>query len=221
MSSYSGANSYQEGLARYRVSIGEKATSICPGVLHDVGFVTAFSDAQKERLERTGYFIPTWGAEILAFLDIFCIPAWSMVNDTEYGPMMGINTVAQMYANGSEVPFTFMQPLWQHTLYAPVITADRSSEKTQDNDLNVMVKSADSLNGAAAIATGALRKRLAVLLLTQEERLQDGASVDSLIAIELRTWLGKTFDVGIPVFEIVSASTWSSIGTLIVEQVRK
>ena len=112
MSSYSGANSYQDGLARYRVSNNEKATSICPGVLHDVGFVTAFSDAQKERLERTGYFIPTWDVEILALLDIFCDPACSMVNDTEYRPIMGINTFAQMYANSPEAPFTFTQPLW-------------------------------------------------------------------------------------------------------------
>ena len=87
--------------------------------------------------------------------------------------------------------------------------------------MNTMIKSAESLDEAAAIATGALRKHLAVLLSMQEERLQDGASVDSLIAIELRNRLGKTFDADIPVFEIVSASTWRSIGTSIAEQVRK
>ncbi|PVH93281.1 ketoacyl-synt-domain-containing protein [Periconia macrospinosa] len=219
MSSYAGANSYQDGLARYRLSIGEKATAMSPGVLHDIGFVTEFTDAQRERLHRVGYFVPTWEPEIFAMLDIYCDPNCSMINEKEYRPIFGINGTAQLAANGSDVPFTFTQPLWQHTLYTDVITKNASA-KAQDDDVKVIIKNASSPGEATGIATGALRKQLAVLLSTQEERLQDGASVDSLVAIELRNWLGKTFDADIPVFEIVSASTWSSIGESIAEQVR-
>jgi NADPH:quinone reductase-like Zn-dependent oxidoreductase/SAM-dependent methyltransferase len=220
MSSYAGSNSYQNGLARYRISIGEKAASINPGVLHDIGFVTEFTDAQRDRLTRVGYFIPTWEAEINAILDIFCDPESSMINDKEHRPVLGLNGTAQMLADGSEVPFSFMQPLWQHTLYTDVITKE-SAAKSQKDDVKVLIKAAESLEEAKAIATGALRKHLAVLLSTQEERLHDGASVDSLIAIELRNWLGKNFNADIPVFEIVSAQTWSSLGESIAVQVRE
>jgi NADPH:quinone reductase-like Zn-dependent oxidoreductase/SAM-dependent methyltransferase len=219
MSAYAGANSYQDGLARHRISMGEKATSLNPGILEDIGFVTEFTDAQRERMRRVGFFVPTWEAEIFAVLDIFCDPKCAMINDKEYRPVFGMNGTAQMAANGSEIPFTFTQPLFQHTLYTDVIIKD-SSKKAQKDDVKVLIKSAGSLDEGTTIATAALRKHLAILLSTQEERLQDGAGVDSLIAIELRNWLGKTFAADIPVFEIVSASTWRSVGESIAVRVR-
>ncbi|PVI03918.1 ketoacyl-synt-domain-containing protein [Periconia macrospinosa] len=221
MSSYAGANSYQDGLARHRISLGEKATAICPAVMHDVGFVTEFSDAQKDRLSRGGWFVPTWDAEIRALLDIYCDPASPRINDTEYRPIMGIRTIAQVIADGNDVPFTFTQPLWGHSLNAPVKVKNNAAKRDDEDDVNTLIKSAASLDEAAAIATKVLRKHLSVLLSMPEERLQDGSSVDSLIAIELRNWLGKKFEADIPVFEIVSASTWSGLGTSIAEQVRK
>ncbi|CAI6333724.1 unnamed protein product [Periconia digitata] len=221
MSSYAGANSYQDGLARYRIEMGEKATAFNPGILHDIGFVTEFTDAQRDRLDRVGYFIPTWEAEINALLDIFCNPESPMTSVSQQRPIVGMNTVAQMEANGSEVPFEFRQPLWQHTLYTPAINTDESSANNQTDDVKTGIVNAESLDQAAVIATSALRKHLAVLLSTQEERVQDGTTVDSLIAIELRNWIGKTFSADVPVFEIVSASTWGALGTSIAEQVRE
>lgn len=49
-------------------------------------------------------------------------------------------------------------------------------------------------------------------------QLQNGAGVDSLIAIELRNWLGKTLGTDIPVFEIVSPSTSKTIGKSVAMQ---
>lgn len=221
MSSYAGANSYQDGLARHRISIGEKATALNPGVLHDIGFVTEFTDAQRALLQRVGFFIPTWEAEILAVLDIFCDPNCTMINDQQYRPIFGMNGAGQMAANGSEVPLTFSQPFWKHTHFTDVVIKDVSVGKSQGHDIRTSVLNEESLEGAIDVATRALRTKLAMLLSTQEERLQDGASVDSLVAIELRNWLGKTFGTDIPVFKIVSASTWSVLGEDIATHVRE
>ena len=39
--------------------------------------------------------------------------------------------------------------------------------------------------------------------------------VDSLIAVELRTWLGKEFAADVAVFEIVSGKTIEAVGELV------
>lgn len=143
-----------------------------------------------------------------------------MLNDVDYRPIVGMKSIAQMGADGTEVPFTFTQPLWQHMMYTQASATNKSSTKANE-DVKTMVETAESLDEAALVATGALRKHLAVLLSTQEERLQDGAGVDSLIAIELRNWIGKAFGADVPVFEIVGASTWSVLGKSIATQVRE
>ncbi|KAF1948945.1 ketoacyl-synt-domain-containing protein [Byssothecium circinans] len=224
-SSYAGANTYQDALARYRIAHGEKATSLDPGVLRDVGFVTEFTDAQRDRLDRLGVFIPNYDAEILALLDIYCDPSNAMTNITECRPLTGIKTVAQMIADGVDVPFTLTQPLWQHTLNVSVDESRKSQAKTQDGDVKHVIEGAESLEEAAAIATQVFRKKVAALLWTEEKRLQEDASMqsfglDSLVAIDLRNWLTRTFGVDIPVFELLGGSSSSRIGKSIAAQVR-
>jgi len=44
--------------------------------------------------------------------------------------------------------------------------------------------------------------------------------VDSLIAVELRTWLGKEFAADVPAFEIVSGKTIEAVGELVAKTSR-
>ncbi|KAF2264111.1 ketoacyl-synt-domain-containing protein [Lojkania enalia] len=221
-SSYAGGNVYQDALARHRIALGEKAAALDLGVLQDVGFLT---EAQKERLNRMGYFVFNYEAEIHALLDIFCDPANAMLTAIECRPITGFKTTAQMVADGVEVPFTFGQPLWRHTQYAHVEETKKSRVASTGFDVRGLIESAETMAQATAIATGALRKRVAVLLSTQEERLVESSAmhsygIDSLVAIELRNWSQKTFGVEVAVFEIVGGASFVGVGMSIATKIR-
>jgi acyl transferase domain-containing protein/NADPH:quinone reductase-like Zn-dependent oxidoreductase/aryl carrier-like protein len=221
-SSYAGANMYQNALARHRLSLGEKAASLDLGIVQDAGFLT---DGQKERLDRMGLFVFSCEAEIHALLDIYCDPANDMQSSTGCRPISGFKTVAQMVADGVEVPWTFEQPLWEHTHYAHVENTTKSQVATTELPVRTLIEAANTMAEAVAIATDALRKRVAVLLSTSEERLLEGSAIqsyglDSLVAIELRNWLQKAFGVDVAVFEIVGGASFVAVGGSIAKKVR-
>ncbi len=222
-SSYAGANVYRNALAYHRIALGEKAAALDLGVLKDIGFLT---EAQKERLDRMGYFVFNYEAEIHALLDIFCDPANAMLTRTECRPITGFKTLAQMAADGVEVPFTFKQPLWRHTQHAHIEETKKSRVASTGLDVRSLIEYAETTAQAIAIATDTLRERVAVLLSTPKERLVEGSAmhsygIDSLVAIELRKWLQKTFGVDIPVFEIVGGASFVGVGMSIATKIRE
>jgi aryl carrier-like protein len=131
-----------------------------------------------------------------------------------------------MVANGVEVPFTFRQPLWQHTQYAHVEHSMKSQAVLTEPHVKASIETAETIVEAIIVATDALRKRVSTLLSMPQERLLEGSAmqlygIDSLVATELRNWLRKTFGVDIAVFEIVGGASFIALGTSIAIRIRE
>jgi aryl carrier-like protein len=131
-----------------------------------------------------------------------------------------------MVADGVEVPFTFGQPLWQHTQYAYVEHSIKSQAVSTEPHIKALIKTAETNIEAVAVATDARRKRVATLLSMPQERFLEGSAmqsygIDSLVAIELRNWLRKTFGIDIAVFEIVGGASFIALGTSIAIRIRE
>lgn len=77
----------------------------------------------------------------------------------------------------------------------------------------------------AEVVLEALSKRLARTLSIKPEDIDTRQAlhaygVDSLIAVELRNWLGKDFAADVPIFEIVSGKTVEAVSELVAKTSR-
>lgn len=99
-----------------------------------------------------------------------------------------------------------------------LIDADAAAE--QNTNFKELFATATSLADAAATVSQALIKKLSKTLsaLLQSEVEMDkplaAYGVDSLLAVELRSWIAKEFLSDVAVMEISGASTLSTVGRL-------
>jgi len=88
-----------------------------------------------------------------------------------------------------------------------------------------MAAAAGSLAQMAEVASEALAVRVASLLGSAKDSvdLQEPMhlyGLDSLAAIDVRNWVGKIFDVDMPVFEILGRATFTDAGMSIARKVQ-
>lgn len=106
---YSAANSYQDGLARYRLSLSERAASICFGPLEDHGML-AYDRAKFHRFMTGGKYIALPEPEVFAMFDSACDPSLRL-SRRACQPIIGMDTPGGVLAQGFEVPEQMRQPL--------------------------------------------------------------------------------------------------------------
>ncbi|KAI1771759.1 putative polyketide synthase [Hypoxylon cercidicola] len=223
LAGYNAGNTYLDALARYRVAQGERAISLDLGGVLDSGYL-AEHEAASSRLQTKRLALMNV-KEIDALLDIYCDPrATHSRSSVRCQPIVGIRPPSH-WKDVEEIPFTLEQPFWGHMHHLPAPSSLDGEENPDDVDgtrkvsLNVAERlaAAGSLAEAAEIVSQGLEERVSSLLGTSKEHLSEkkpmySYGVDSLSAIELRNWVGQTFNVDLPVFEILGGATFASAG---------
>lgn len=230
LTGYNAGNTYEDALAHYRVSEGERAVTINLGGVPDAGYFIDHSD-QLNDVQRVEKHALTYVKEICALLEIFCNPKNSFASDPSgCQAVVGLRPTAH-WKHLEEVPFTMSQPFWGHMHHvSPLddIEEDDSAETARrENVLDTAEKlaAAGSLAEAAEIVSKALAHRVSVILGTSEDRLDEqkpmhSYGIDSLSAIDIRNWVGKMFNVDMPVFDILGGATFASAGMEIAHKTR-
>jgi len=217
-SNYAAGCTFQDALARHRSQGGQKAISIDLGVMRSVG-VVAESDRLQQHLQSNKGFIQIEEAEFLSLLDICCDPSYCPDGD-KCQMVMGLETPAGLIARSLEPPEVLQRPLFASFSQLPGKSGSSSNAKAGGPDAARLFRQAESQAERAQVVVEALSKRLARTLTMKFEDVDTHQAlhaygVDSLIAVELRTWLGKEFAADVPVFEIVSGKTIEAVGELV------
>ncbi|KAI1101087.1 hypothetical protein F4804DRAFT_335624 [Jackrogersella minutella] len=163
-------------------------------------------------LGSSEWFIHIEEAEFLCLLDICCDP-WYHLEGHWYQMVMGL---VNPLARSLELPEVLERPLFAHFSQVP----GRSGSSGSGVDSARLFRQVESAASRAQVVVEALSMRLAR---TPSIQLEDvdmhqalhAYGVDSLIAVELRSWLGKEFGADVPVFEIVSGKTIKSVANLV------
>jgi acyl carrier protein len=221
-SNYAAGNTFQDALARYRVSRGEKAISINLGMIIGEGYV-AENEAVRERLIRKGILVPIMIEELLAMLDYCCSPNLDILSPDNCQLVTGLMLPCQLRAEGKDVPPQLLQPMLRCIAQIPVRQITKTDNAASGNDLIGAFHEADNVVDAARIATEMLRIKTSRLLGMQVQEIEaksqiEHYGVDSLVAIELRNWISKELSIDIAVFEILGGMTLLELGTLITER---
>ncbi|KAI1355427.1 putative polyketide synthase [Xylaria sp. FL0043] len=236
LAGYNAGNTYQDALARYRVACGQRATALDIGGVVDGGYLTGLNSFIAG-MQRTKEFVPLLTREVCGLLDIYCDPSTTFsAEDKGCQTVAGICPPAYWKGTQAAIPWTMQQPLWGHMHHIPLPhgqdpgqdpgheRADRSSaaaamadEPIREREAVVRLVAAGAVSEAGEVACQALVDRVSAMLGTPAARIDKHKAmhaygIDSLSAIDLRNWVGKMFEVDLPVFEILSGADFISTG---------
>lgn len=227
-SNYAAGCTFQDALARQRSELGgQKAVSVDLGVMRTVG-VVAESERLQQHFQGSRGFVPVEEAELLRLLDICCDPSYQPGASPRHSQVVvGLETPASLLARSLEPPEMLQRPLFARFSQLPGRTGGGSGGGGDGGDVDAarLFRQLESPAERARVVVEALSRRLARTLSIKLEDVDTyqalhAYGVDSLIAVELRSWLGKEFAADVPVFEIVSGKTVEAIGELVARTTR-
>lgn len=220
-SNYAGGCTYQDALARYRVAHGQKAVSIDIGWMRNIGIVAETDSYQRQR--------KSWDdmqkiddTELLALLSVLCDPKQPLPSETGSQVLLGLRTPADFLVKGQAPPVLFDRPLFGAFSHI-VGEAKQASGGDAVVDQAAAFTQATDTNERIQVVIKALSAKLARAMSISVDDVQldkplSSYGVDSLMAVELRNWMGKDFKANVAVFDILGNTSISSIADLVVSK---
>ena len=204
---YAAGDTFHDALARHRVGLSEKATSL------DLGWCD-FSDTMSNNTRpKDRGLVPVTEAQFHALLAKFCDPRIGLPTRLDCQTVIGLSSSAL-----SDKKQWQDNPLVRH-----LITNERLGGK--EDSRSHSVKGAGSLLQAETLADA----NAAVLELSTEKLSKTVSmamadvdantplhqyGVDSLVAVELRDWFAEVLQAELGVFEILGGATLASVSQL-------
>ncbi|KAL8738590.1 MAG: hypothetical protein Q9181_000641 [Wetmoreana brouardii] len=222
---YAAACAFQDSLAHERRSRGQKAVAIDLGIMRDVGYLAEHGS--------TGY-LKAWEEPFgIREVELHSLMRLAIAGETPAQVITGFATGGLAKQAGIDRPFYFDDP--KFSLLAQtgqgLSTANPSGGKAQD--LQSSIASSTSKAEAHERITKALCARVAKSLQMPVEDVDTSRplytqGVDSLVAVELRTWLFQELKANLSTFDITAAMPLSGFVAKVVgkcdllgEEVRK
>jgi aryl carrier-like protein len=217
-SNYASGNTYQDALARHRINIGEKAVALDLGMMLDVGIV-AESKSIRDGMDAAGYYVCISETELHALLDRYCNPGLGLLSRLESQIVMGPAVTQELKSRD----FYWMhKPIFRHLWQLAGSAGSPSSDSNAESifDASTRLRAAESLHDATAVVCEALVKKLSKALGIPEADLDPSRplhyyGVDSLVAVELRSWFAKHMNADIAIFEIMGVSSVTAVSKLV------
>ncbi|KAJ8123514.1 hypothetical protein ONZ43_g560 [Nemania bipapillata] len=234
LAAYNAGNTYQDSLARYRLAQGERAVAIDLGVVTDGGFL-AGNSRYDNIFKRNRKLAPICLEEVFSLLDIACEPGSQVFYEDVQSCQSIVGITQPASWNLDDESFAMSQPFWGHMHHAPLhgysdgdeTNAGPSTTSTTDRKRTVnyaeLLDAAKSTEDAAKIITDALVARVSSLVGTETSRIEAHKSIqsygiDSISAIDVRNWVMKAFTVDIPIFELLSGSSFATVAANIAQK---
>jgi NADP-dependent 3-hydroxy acid dehydrogenase YdfG len=228
---YCSANAFQDAFARYRRSIGLPACAIALGLITEIGDVGQ-RDITRTMIDRNNLYgtgeLGTLRLLEAAFMDT-PDPDMAAYHWQKFDPLAEaqITTCLEPYKlaeklkkNGSitNPPRWLSDKKFSHIVQAVHDLSSSSEEPKQTNVTAPLLAravdaalGAEKLHDAQELVLSALKDRIAYLLRIAVESIEATKSVahygvDSLIAVELRSWIVATFGSAIPLLKLLDES---------------
>lgn len=215
---YNIGNSFQDALARYRVLNGLKAIALDLAMILSVGYVAETDSDLVNHLRDLGAE-PIREEEFHAILDELCNPSLPLQPFIKAQITLGLQMPETRISTGAEEPGWFRDPLFQHLHRIRTLEGAPDSDDKKVN-YGPLLAAAESFEVATNIVYHALVEKLTKALNISPGDIDltkpiHSLGVDSLIAIELRTWILKQLDADVAVFDMMELSSMRALAGLI------
>jgi hypothetical protein len=236
-SNYATGNAYQDDLARYRLSLGQKAVALNLPAMAEEGYLVRQSESvgndaagQKliEQLYNMKQILSMSQEELFGLLDYFCHPGLSL-EDFPGQLVIGLEFPASVRARDLEEAAWMDSPLVSHLHVVETSSSSNTSGEAKVSssaNIHALVMKTDSLTEAGLLIANGVRDKLAKVASKSPEEIEIRRSlqaygVDSLVAVELRNWFAKTIKADVAVFEILGSASIEALGTSVAEKLRQ
>ncbi|KAI4218728.1 MAG: hypothetical protein LQ349_008594 [Xanthoria aureola] len=193
-SNYAAGNTYQDSLARHRVSLGWEG-------IHQAEFIAMLDYYCNPALPVSGEGGPTKSQVVT-----------------------GVATPASLRSKGIPELFWMSKPLFGHLRQMDTAKKEnRDDDPKPGFNFQALIESADSVAAARNLLARALVAKLAMSLSMPEADIEadkpiHAYGVDSLVAVEVRYWFLKEFKTDVAVFDILGSKSISQLALLAVRQ---
>ncbi|KAI1644354.1 KR-domain-containing protein [Daldinia loculata] len=213
-SNYAAGNTFKNALAQYRVSKGERAASINLGLFLSAGVLSGDKSLLEKFCARS-FFNPMTEPQLFALLDYYCNPAESYVNSLDCQTI--VHDAAADQPN-TDVAYWLTKPSFRQIL-TKMSNGGAGTASSDVVNFEKVFAAASSLTEASAAVTKALIKKLADTLSLPEEELNASQpmhsyGVDSLVAVDLRSWFAKELQVDFAIFHILGSTSIAGVSSL-------
>ena len=199
---YAAAGAYQDGLARYRRQLGLKAVSVDLGIMLDVGVL-----AEKGAAGDLAAMEQHLGIHEYEFHGLMrAVIDGQLRNDSATQIITGLATSAIVAKSGMPRPAYLGHPRFSHL----ALSNGSASQDGPAETVGARLREAKSKDEVAQIITDALIAKVAEILRTPESEIDPARplytyGVDSLVAMEVRSWIVREIQVDVSLFEILLA----------------
>ncbi len=221
-SNYAAGCTFQDALARMRVSRGEKAVSFDVGWMRNIGIIAETPEYQAQRKVQANMGMIE-DTELLALLDMYCDPCRPVLAPSKAQLLIGAVTPADVLAIGQSPPPQALVPLFA-TFSQPVGAKAAGTDQAAAENYAVLFRQPGATaQERAEVVVRSLVAKLARALSIAPDDVDIGKhlsdyGVDSLMAVELRNWITKDFGANVAIFEIMGGTKIRELGELVVEK---
>jgi len=208
---YSAGNAYQDAFAKTLVSTGVKAVSINLGSIKSVGYVAE----NRQRVEKQGEIFTQWDQisedQLHSIIEYHIDPRVDFNSHGDrFQSITGLMTPSAFTSKGVPIPAFMGYPLFKQ-LHTINLTAAPTTSET-DFPIQKLLSSCDSLNTAAKYIEEALQLQILSMMSVPKEEFDPykplvAYGVDSLIAVEIRTWISKSIGADVAIFDILGRNS--------------
>lgn len=187
-----------DALAKYRVTNGERAISLDLGAILGYG-VLAGNTALRDRLLTGGILAGVYPSQMFGLLDYYCNPNLGLLSTEECQVAVGVAPPSQLRNKAQQDPAASINlPIYSRMLGAVDEGEDTHSSGQPATSYRRAFLTANSIAKAGEVVARALVQKMVASHVgvsdisdADTERPMHDFGVDSLMAIELRTWFAK------------------------------
>lgn len=207
-SNYAAGCSFQDELARCRTAAGMTAYSINIGAVLEVGFVS-------ENPEVAARFSQL-GIECISISHLLALLNYAVTHPVSNSSAESVCAIGMQTSND----------VAKDRRFAHLIRHDAVVHKTKGSslvDLLQALEGSNKLDDSVDIICRAILHQLGKLIMTPAETLNpaqslDSYGVDSLVAVELRNWIGARLQVNLPLMVLRGTSSISELAGIVAKE---
>lgn len=216
---YAAGNTFEDGLAHYRLSRGQNATSIDLSAMQSEGVLADHREV-FDQIVNVKQLLPMSQEELFAILDQYCRPSSNRAQ-----VITGLELPTSVVAKGAPEPAWMSQPTFKtlHQLSSTTTSTTASNSNDVAQDINKLLQSAESQEQSVQVLVTTLQHKLSKYLSISKENFNvdqplHSYGVDSLVAMELRNWFLKVLKVEVSVFEVLGGNSTNSLAATIAQK---